>query len=99
METVTKQLSWDEFRKTVFTDAMTIVQNSNCSTFKLMGYKHLHIRLILYFDDCNQIFDFQKRDNEIKIEKFFTVDKTHEEHMAELGQWKNEIGRDIKEII
>ena len=93
----TKSLSWDDFRKKVFTDAMQIVQNSRCSTFKLMGYKHLDIRLILYFDDCHQVYDFEKLEDEIRTTKFFTKDQDHEGMMAGLKLWKEEIERDVDE--
>ncbi len=95
----TKQLSWNDFRKQVFSEMMEIVEFSNCARFKILGYKYLDIRLILYFDDCNQVFDFDKNGEEggYTVTKFFTKDKSHEEHMEELSKWKEETERDIKE--
>lgn len=87
-------LSWDEFRKNTFISAMEIVGNSNCSTFKLIGYKHLNVRLILYFDDCHQVFDFQ---NGVERKSFFTKDFTHDEHLISVVKFKEEINFDKPE--
>lgn len=93
-----KQITWPEFRSKVFDEAMNIVENSNCSSFKIIGYKYLDIRLILYFDDCNQVFDFDKKGEDgYTVTSFFTNDKTHEEHMEERSKFKEESERDIPE--
>jgi hypothetical protein len=93
------ELSWPDFTKQVFTTAMKIVENSSCSTFKLMGYKYLDVRLILYFHDCNQVFDFSKGEFEVEMTKFFTKDKIHEEEMIELGEWKTQMEKDVPEDV
>jgi len=95
-----KELTWTEFRKQVFESIFKIIENSNCSTYKVMGYNFLDVRLVVYYHDCNQVFDYKKDGNEIKITKFFTADKTDEERTEEQIQWKkdNEIDKpEIKE--
>lgn len=99
MENTPKELSWEDFRKEVFARVMRLVENSNCSNFKIMGYKYLDIRVILYFRDCNQVFDYKKGEFEIEMTKFFTANKTHEDFMAELGKWKEEVELDVPEVV
>ncbi len=88
------EISWEEFRKQTFQKALELIQNRNCSTFKIIGYKHLYIRLILYYNDCNEIFEFEK---DKEPTHFYTKNKTHDEHMIELKQFKEEFERDIPE--
>lgn len=91
-------LSWDTFREKVFMGAMLSVQNSNCTSFKLMGYKHLTMRLILYFDDCNQVCDFRKGEFGVEENWFFTENHLHTpKHLMHIKQFKREMKRDIPE--
>jgi hypothetical protein len=93
-----KELSWEDFWKQVFETAMGIVSRSNCSTFKLFGYKFLDIRLIVYYHDCNQVFDFKKGVDKVEMTKFFTADKTDEDRAVARKQWKLEEEIDQPEI-
>jgi len=92
------QTTWPEFRKHVFEKSMQIVEDSNCHTFKIMGYKYLDIRLILYFHDCNEVFEWSLIRGEIKLVKFFTNDKDREKVNTEMGEFKSEIERDLPEV-
>ena len=85
-----KEFSWENFWKEVFETSMGIVSRSNCTTFKLLGYKFLEIRLILYFHDCNQVFDFKKGEAGVEMIKFFTEDKEDEDRDKERKLWKSE---------
>lgn len=98
MSEKTKELTWDAFRKLVFKSAMETVECSNCSTFKLFGYKHLDIRLVLYYHDCNQVFDFKKGNDKVEITQFYTADKTDEYRTAEVKQWVKENEEDKPEV-
>jgi len=99
MENTPQELSWADFRKEVFAKAARLVENGNCSNFKIIGWKYLDIRVILYFHDCNQVFDFRKMKTEIKETSFFTVDKEHEDRMTEGHQFKDESERDVPEVV
>jgi hypothetical protein len=93
-----KELTWPDFKRQVFEHAMKIVGASNCSRFKLLGYSFLDIRLILYFDDCNQVFDFVKGEFEVEITKFFTEDKKDDSRVEEHKRWKYEFENDKPEV-
>jgi hypothetical protein len=93
-----KPLSYDDFRKKVFQDATELIQDRWCSTFKLMGYKHLNIRLILYFDDCNEVFDYTNYHGVYQKTKFFTKDHLHTPNrLVNIRQFKREMERDVPE--
>ena len=64
------KMNWSEFNKTVMERVFEIVDNTNALCFKVMGYRFLHKRLILYFEDCKQVYDFNLM-NEEKTEKGF----------------------------
>jgi hypothetical protein len=96
---VVKELTFKEFSNLVFAQAMAIVAQSNCDKYKIMGRKYLDVRLILYFHDCNQVFDFTKGETELEYTSFFTKDKVHEEEMEELKKWKEEEERDKPEEV
>ena len=95
----TPELTWTDFRKQVMARASQLIDGSQCSQFKIIGYKYLDIRVILYFHDCNQVFDFRKMRSEVKETSFFTVDKDHENRMIESKQFEEETNRDIPENI
>jgi hypothetical protein len=85
------------FTQEVFKQSQAIVENSNCSTYKLMGYKYLDVRLILNFHDCNEVFDFTFNRGVMEISSFYTKDKGHEENMLGMGQFRDEMERDLPE--
>lgn len=91
------ELSWSDFRKRVMELVTNIIDRSNCSTFKMLGYKHLDIRLILYFDDCNQVFDFSKGEFEVEVTKFYTKEISFDERMIQIKSFKEEFERDLPE--
>lgn len=57
-----------------------LISNSRCSKYKIMGYKYVESRLILYFKDCAQVYDFDihtdfdTKTYEITVKKFYTAD-------------------------
>ena len=83
--------NYSEFQVEVFRQAHTIMENSRCSTFTLMGYKYLDVRLILNFHDCNQVFDFTFNREVMEVESFFTKDLDHDTKMDEILKFKTEI--------
>jgi hypothetical protein len=89
--------NYNEFTKEVFKQSLAIVENRNCSTYKLLGYKYLDVRLILNFHDCNEVYDFTFNRGVMEVESFFTKDTTHEEMMVGIGQFQDEMSRDIPE--
>lgn len=71
---------WELFRADVFKQIFNIIENCNCLSYKIMGYKYLDIKLILRFDDCYQVYLFENIEDEpIRITKFFTKDHNNEE--------------------
>lgn len=95
--------NWDAYRAALFQRIDKIV-NSNgnrykCIRYTILGRNFLDTRLILHFDDCNQVFDFSYNEGEQKIDetKFFTKDFTHEERMEQLTRFDNYASEDKPE--
>ena len=90
--------NYTEFTAEVFKRSLAIVEKSNCSTYKLIGYKYLDVRLILNFHDCNEVYDFTFNGNVMEVEFFYTKDiEHHEERMEAMLQFRNEMERDLPE--
>ena len=89
--------NYDEFTKEVFKRSLALIENRNCSTYKLLGYKYLDVRLILNFYDCNEVYDFTFNREVMEVESFFTKDIEHEERMVAMSQFKEEMERDLPE--
>lgn len=90
--------NYHEFTSEVFKQSLAIVEKRNCSTYKLLGYKYLDVRLILNFHDCNEVYDFTFNGGVMEVTSFFTKDiEHHEERMEAMLQFKNEMERDVPE--
>jgi hypothetical protein len=90
--------NYNEFTKEVFKQSLAIVENRNCSTYKLLGYKYLDVRLILNFHDCNEVYDFTFNGGVMEVESFYTKDIIeHEERLAAIITFEAEMSRDIPE--
>ena len=89
--------NYNEFTKEVFKQSLAIIENRNCSTYKLLGYKYLDVRLILNFHDCNEVYDFTFNREVMEVESFFTKDIEHEERMVAMSQFRDEMERDLPE--
>jgi hypothetical protein len=83
--------NYSEFHAEVFKQAHAIMEDSRCSTFTLIGYKYLDVRLILNFHDCNQVFDFTFNREVMEVESFFTKDLDHDVRMDEMKKFKTEM--------
>ena len=91
--------NYHEFTAEVFKKSLAIVEKRNCTTYKLLGYKYLDVRLILNFHDCNEVYDFTFNGEVMEVTSFFTKDIAHhEERMEAMLQFKNEMERDLPEI-
>lgn len=96
---------FNDFRAHVFTEMLKIINNSNCSSYKILGYGCLTQRLILFFRDCNEVheWDFfvdyedKTKDGEITHVKFFTADKNHDDYIDENKRFSEDFKRDIAE--
>jgi hypothetical protein len=75
-------MNWTEFNKKVMERTFEIVNGSRAVCFKLMGYRFLYKRLILYYDDCKEVYIFrlinvdrkngEEEKGEYEETKFFT---------------------------
>jgi hypothetical protein len=52
-------MNWKEVRSRIFTRSNEIVEGSNCLFYKVLGYKFLNSKLILYFHDCKEVYTFE----------------------------------------
>ena len=84
-----------QFRLAVLMRVETLIDLSNCSNYQFLGYKHLHQRLILYFDDCKQVYNFDLKGDEIIETSFFTKDFSESEKIQSIGAFYIEITKDI----
>ena len=65
----------------IFARMLKLISESNAYTYKILGYKYLQSRLILYFHDCAQVYDFtqfvdyEKKSFVVELKnKFYTED-------------------------
>ena len=65
--------NYHEFTAEVFKKSLAIVEKRNCTTYKLLGYKYLDVRLILNFHDCNEVYDFTFNGKVMEVKSFFTL--------------------------
>ena len=90
--------NYTEFTAEAFKRSLVIVERSNCSTYKLLGFKYLDVRLILNFHDCNEVYDFTFNREVMEVTSFFTKDiEQHEERMEAMLRFKSEMERDLPE--
>lgn len=95
---IENKIDYVEFRKYAHEQMFKIMEESNCRMYKIIGWKFLDIRMILYFHDCNQVFDFMMYgENEIKVSKFFTKDFNEEERTEISKNFTNEFNIDLPE--
>lgn len=92
---ITTVLTWKEFRAMVFTKIAELVEDSNCSNYTVLGWKHLDVKLILHYRDCDRVFEFTFNiidedhtntdlNKQFEVTSYYTKDYTHEEYMTEL---------------
>lgn len=86
-----------EIRAEMFSQITEIIEKSNCSTFKIIGYKYLGTRLILSFDDCKQVFDWRYQESKFHT-KFFTNDFTDGEKISHIQEFNKEFELDMPEV-
>lgn len=92
--------NYNEFTREVFKQSLAIIENSNCSTYKLLGYKYLDVRLILNFHDCNEVYDFTFNREVMEVKWFLKLpilQKEHEERLAAILEFRDEMERDLPE--
>jgi hypothetical protein len=86
-----------EIRSNVFAQIDSIIENSNASNFKILGWTHIDIRLILYFRDCKQVYEWPYQSTKCSM-KFFTKDyDNHDEYSAELKEFTKQMEIDKPE--
>lgn len=71
--------------------------NSSIANYTITGYKYLGTRLVLHFRDCNQVYDFEEVDGELKVTMFFTKDFSHDEYMDGLSAFGELHKKDVPE--
>lgn len=95
--------NWETYRAALFQRIDKIV-NSEDNRYKslrysIFGRNFLDTRLVLHFDDCNQVFDFSYNEDEQKIDetKFFTKDWVGDEKFKQITQFDTRIEEDKPE--
>lgn len=64
-----------------------IICNSQAISFTITGYPHLKTRLVLHFDDCDQVYDFKwlTKDTFEESAPFFSEDRDYFQHSTEFS--------------
>jgi hypothetical protein len=79
-----------EIRAEVFRQINDIIDNANCTNFKILGYKYLNVRLVLYFTDCKQVYEWFYQEITPSI-KFFTKDYEDNQYNENSIKFKNDM--------
>jgi len=87
--------------KTVLSHIQSIIEDRSfgLSKYKIMSYAHLETKLIIYYHDRNEVFEFSHNSpmGEFKeIDHFFTHNKEHEDRIEQATHWISEYERDTK---
>jgi hypothetical protein len=88
---------YTEFRQKVMVYILDLIQLRNCSRFQILGYKYLDIKLILYYDDCNEVFVYKLRgddNDEIQRTAYFTANFKGDDLLEQSKQFKHNWDKD-----
>jgi len=92
MKTINNITGWDEFRKQLWVEVGTILDESKYKSisYTIVGRNFLDTRLVIHFHDCHQVFDFtfNEEDKTMEISRFFTKDMGHEDRMKSIGEFE-----------
>lgn len=71
----------------IMTHIGSILADTNAISFTITGWSYLKTRLVLHFQDCDQVFEFEYTvDGElVKTAKFFSKDRNYTEHQNEFS--------------
>ena len=92
---ITQKITWEQFRTMVFSRIAKIVEDSNCSTYTIMGYKYLDVKLVLQYRDCDRVYVFQYNpidedhtntdySKQFSETSYYTNDQSWEEYMEKV---------------
>lgn len=99
-------MNWKEVRSRIFTRSNEIVEGSNCLFYRMLGYKFLDSRLILYFHDCKEVYTFDVRhldekDNDFEIveTRYWTKDyENNDERLEDMKSNEADYNKEKPEI-
>ena len=95
---ITEKITWAEFRAMTFKKIAEIVEDSNCSTYTIMGYKYLDTKLVLHYRDCDRVFLFEYNpigedhtntdlNNQFSITSFYTKDQEFDQYLEKVNMF------------
>lgn len=86
-----------EITQNVFEQIHKILSKSTCSNFKIIGSIYLDIRLILYFSDCREVYEWEYKSTEYT--RFFTKDyDNHDQFIETLKEIDKQMDEDVPEV-
>lgn len=105
---ITKTLTWAEYRVILFERIHSIIEASNCSKYTILGWKHLDTKLIIHYDDCDRVYEFEFNQmgtdylntdvsKQFGEKAYYTKDYTHEDYLAEARLFQENWDRRIAE--
>lgn len=77
-------MNYSDFRTEVFAKIIAFVEDRDCNSYEIMGYKYGAQRLILNYRDCVEVVEFELIKDDIVQTRFFTTDFTDEEYFANI---------------
>jgi hypothetical protein len=106
---IEKVLSWKEYRVILFQEIQEWIENSNCSHYTILGYRHLDTKLILHYHDCNRVILFEFNQigegytnedisKQIQVTAFYTEDFTSEQRIEQAKTFNDRWYEDKPEI-
>ena len=106
---IEKILNWKEYRVILFQEIQEWIENSNCMSYSILGYKHLDTKLILHYHDCNRVilFEFfqigegyvnEDISKQIQVTAFYTEDFTSEQRISQAKAFSDHWNEDKPEI-
>ena len=105
---IDKVLNWSEYRVLLFQEIQKRIENSNCTNYTIMGYRYLDTKLILHYNDCNQVilFEFNQIgpnyinediEKQFGVSTFYTKDFTSDERIGQAKSFNDRWNEDTPE--
>ncbi len=97
--------NWETYRVALFKRIMEIIGRPsnvyNSFTYEILGYNFLDTKLILHFQDCNEVWEFSydQENQSINEIKFFNKDFEGNEYIDQIKRFETAYKLDIPEVI
>lgn len=105
---ITTILTWNDFRSMTFAKIAQLINDANCSTYTILGYNFLDIKLILHYRDCDWVYEFtfnqigpeyvnEDLNKQFEVTSYYTKDYTFDEYIAQQNEFSENFNKRKKE--